>query len=111
MAYLILQKVLKFKFRSGVFEQAAATKNMGKIQIFFREAQKELRCTGELTIEEVMNHTKMINLAEQGVQQALEQLQMMQAEDKENEEPAKEVINMTQEETMLTKKTRNASIT
>eukprot|EP00957_Ditylum_brightwellii_P131748 10047315-Ditylum_brightwellii.AAC.1 len=46
-------------------------KTWPNFKVFFREAQKELHCTGKLTVEEIMNHTKMIQLIEQGVHQAL----------------------------------------
>ena len=42
----------------------------------FRDAQKALRHTGALTIKDTLNHTEIVNLVQQGVQQALDQQQI-----------------------------------
>ena len=73
MAYLILQNAQVYNnalTKWNQFDYAQHT--WENFKVHFRDAQKALRRKGALTIQDTMNHIDIINLVQQGVQQALE---------------------------------------
>jgi hypothetical protein len=80
--YLILQRTLRFKSGLNTWNRkAAADKTWANFKTHFCDVQKELRRTGELTVEEGINNTEeLINLVAESLQQALKQNQAPQDE-------------------------------
>ena len=88
MAYIVLQRCKPFKMSLREWNgRPVADRTWNNFKNHFREAQISLRKTGEITIEEGINHTEMINLVSKGVRAALE----------EHEQPREETANNVEE--------------
>ena len=76
MAYLLIQQAQVYSTALNNWnQQDQDAQTWESFKTHFREAQKSLRRTGALTIKDTLNHTKIIDLVQQGVQQALEHQQ------------------------------------
>ena len=72
MAYLLLQRTTKFSSALTKWnEKADADKTWDNFKKHARDAQLILRNTGQLTVQESMNQTEIVNLVSEGVRQAL----------------------------------------
>ena len=72
MAYLLLQQTQVYSNALNRWnQQDFDNQTWENFKAHFREAQKALRRTGVLTLQETLNHTEIVNLVQQGVQQAL----------------------------------------
>eukprot|EP00957_Ditylum_brightwellii_P143590 10939565-Ditylum_brightwellii.AAC.1 len=66
--YLMLQLAGKFNSSLTSWNTRPAANHIWiNCQMHFRDAQKALKKTGALTIQDSMSHTKMINLVEEGI--------------------------------------------
>eukprot|EP00957_Ditylum_brightwellii_P020564 1550453-Ditylum_brightwellii.AAC.1 len=69
MAYLLLQKTRKYKSNINAWNRRAAnTKTWSAFKTKMREAQKGLRCTGELTVQDAINQVEIVNMVAEGIQ-------------------------------------------
>ena len=72
MGYLLLQNTQVYTNALNKWNQLDGEQhNWENFKIHFRNAQKALRRTGALTIQDTINHTDLLNLVQQGVQMAL----------------------------------------
>ena len=72
MAYLLLQNTQVYSTALNKWNQKNfRDQTWNNFKLHFREAQKALRRTGALTIQESLNHAELVNLVQQGVQQAM----------------------------------------
>ena len=72
MAYLLLQQTQVYSTALNRWNQSERPEQTwSNFKTHFRDAQKALRRTGALTVQESLNHTQIINLVQQGVHQAL----------------------------------------
>ena len=72
MGYLLLQKAQIYSNALNKWNQKEqAEQTWENFKTHFRSAQKALRRTGTLTVQETMNHADIINLVQQGVQMAM----------------------------------------
>ena len=72
MGYLVLQRCRPFK--TGLKEwndRPNNDKTWANFKTHFRDAQIALRRTGDITMEQGLNHTELLNMVEQGVRAAL----------------------------------------
>eukprot|EP00957_Ditylum_brightwellii_P072529 5511990-Ditylum_brightwellii.AAC.2 len=66
-----------------------------------REVQKALHCTGELTIQDAINQVEIVNMAAEGIQQAMKNpLQTIL------DEHCQETANLVEENSSMQKKIR-----
>eukprot|EP00957_Ditylum_brightwellii_P211195 15365875-Ditylum_brightwellii.AAC.1 len=85
--YLTLHRAGKFNSSLTLWNtKPPAGHTWSNYQLHFRDAQKALKKTGTLTIQDGMNHTEMINLVAEGIKKALNM----------NNEKKVEQINMAQ---------------
>ena len=66
MGYLLLQNTQVYKNALAKWDQLD-DQSWEKFKDHFREAQKSLRRTGALTIQESINHAEIVSLVQQGV--------------------------------------------
>ena len=88
-AYLLLQRTRHFKL--GLQEwnrKSTSDQTWINFMIHFRDVHQDLKKTGELTVQEGINHADLINMVSEGVKNALEQAP---------EQPPEESINITTE--------------
>ncbi len=72
MGYLLIQQTQVYSTSLNKWNQKDFDDQTWDLfKSHFREAQKALRRTGALTVQESLNHTELVNLVQQGVQQAL----------------------------------------
>ena len=72
IAYLILQKLRQFKNGLHSWNKLPrVNQTWDNFKIHFRSEHKELKKTGQLTIEEGMNQTNLVNMISEGVKSAL----------------------------------------
>ena len=74
MGYILLQNAQIYNnalTKWNLLERGEQT--WENFKLHFRNAQKGLRRTGALTIQDTINHAEMLNLVQQGVQMALEE--------------------------------------
>ena len=72
MGYLILQNTQVYNNALNQWNQLDPQQhNWENFKTHFRNAQKGLRRTGALTVQDSINHTDLLNLVQQGVQMAL----------------------------------------
>ena len=70
--YILILKMLKYKSSLRKWnELPAPQKTYDNMKTVFRKAQRAMRKTGELTIQEGINHTELVNLVSEGVFQAM----------------------------------------
>ena len=80
LAYVVIQKTQKFKSDLKSWNQKTTLhQTWENFKIHFRKAQKELRRTGDLTIEQSISHAELVDRITEGVQQAVQQ--QMQPDD------------------------------
>ena len=78
MGYLLIQQAQVYSTALNKWNQRDIDdQTWEEFKSHFREAQKALCRTGVLTIKDTLNHTEIINLVQQGVQQALDQQQQL----------------------------------
>ena len=100
LAYVVLQNTKRFK--SGLWEwdrKPLQEKTWDNFQSHFREVQRQLRRTGDLTVEQTMDNEQLINMVSseivQKVQQALD-VNQQQVND-ENLPPVPDPLKPTEE--------------
>lgn len=72
MGYLLIQQTQVYSTAFSKWNQKEyQDQTWETFKSHFRDAQKSLRRTGALTLQESINHTEIVNLVQQGVQQAL----------------------------------------
>ena len=72
MAYLLIQNTQVYLMALNRWIQKEFQEQpLNNFKIHFCEAQKDLRCTGAPTVQESLNHIELVNLAQQGMQQAM----------------------------------------
>ena len=73
MGYLLIQQAQVYSTALNKWNQMDHQEHTWEnFKIHFRNAQKALRRTGALTVRDTLNHTEIVNLVQQGVQQTLE---------------------------------------
>eukprot|EP00957_Ditylum_brightwellii_P130511 9956207-Ditylum_brightwellii.AAC.1 len=74
IAYLILQQTYTYRADlKGWNQKPQAQKIWVNFKTDFCTAQKELCRTGKLAVEDSVNHTELVNMVSEGIQQALQQ--------------------------------------
>lgn len=72
MAYLLLQNAQVYSTALNKWNQKGhQQQTWNNFRTHFRDAQKSLRRTGSLTVQESLNHAELLDLVKQGVQQAM----------------------------------------
>ena len=103
LAYIVLQNTKKFK--SGLREWDRKTpedKTWDNFQAYFRDVQKQLRQTGDLTIDQAMNNEELINFVSDGIVQKVQQaLETSQSIENDENIPPPLVATQPTEEILL----------
>ena len=77
IGYIVLQRCKQYKTGLKEWnERAQADRTWNNFKNHFRDVQIALRKTGDLTIEEGLNHSEIINMVSEGVKAALEEHQI-----------------------------------
>ena len=72
VGYIVLQRCKQFKTALREWnERQPNQQNWNNFKQHFRDAQISLRKTGEITVEEGLNHTQMVDMVSEGVRAAL----------------------------------------
>ena len=79
--YILILKMLKYKSALRKWnELPAADKTYDNMKTVFRKAQRAIRKTGEITVQEGLNHTELVNFVSEGVFQAMGETERLSQE-------------------------------
>ena len=108
IGYIVLQLCKPFKTALQEWlERPIAQRNWNTFKTHFCDAKNSLRKTGEITVEEGLNHTQMVNMVSEGVQAALAE-QKQTIEQANNADETEFLCQKVQEMQQLLEKMNNA---